>query len=234
MNDRPTQNLSVLRRELKFYLSYADYLHLKSLLSCVLSRDAHAEKQSDYFIRSLYFDSFDNVDYHEKIAGLNRRKKIRLRIYDPMQDWAKLEIKNKWGNFSYKESAMVDEKMACALAEQNFDVLRSNDNAILQKTHRIFSLGQYRPVVIVDYEREAYTYPENNVRITFDKNIRGAKSIDMFSQDLPTVPVLKENTVVLEVKYTGNLPETIKHLLSAVDAVPSSISKYCLSREILY
>src|SRR3989344_9395414 len=45
-----------------------------------LSTDEYA-KNGEYFITSLYFDTPGLRDYHEKLAGLNRRHKLRARIY---------------------------------------------------------------------------------------------------------------------------------------------------------
>ena len=45
-----------------------------------------------------------------------------------------------------------------------------------------------RPVVLVDYVREAYLHPAEEVRITFDKQLRtGLWSRDLFNPDVPTM-----------------------------------------------
>ena len=38
---------------------------------------------------------------------------------------------------------------------------------------------QLRPKVLVDYFREAYTYPAGNVRVTFDLDIRSGQYASM-------------------------------------------------------
>lgn len=41
-------------------------------------------------------------------------------------------------------------------------------------------MGIYRPTVIVDYDREALTYAPGNVRVTFDRRIRGCHQPQLF------------------------------------------------------
>ena len=87
------------------------------------------------------------------------------------------------------------------------------------------------PVVIVDYIREAYIYEPEDVRITFDKEIRtGMNNLDMFDPHIPTLPVMDENVVVLEVKFQRVLPDFIKNLLTGISAQRMAVSKYVLCR----
>ena len=89
------------------------------------------------------------------------------------------------------------------------------------------------PVVIVDYNREAYLHPAEEVRITFDKRLRsGLGSVDIFNPDVPTVPVLDNEEIILEVKYNRVLPPYLADVLSFAcpEAVQSAVSKYTLCR----
>lgn len=81
------------RHEEKFLLRYPQYMELKQLLTPIMRRDQNAEADGSYRIRSLYFDRPDNRDYHEKVNGVNGRRKLRLRIYGRASDKVKLEIK---------------------------------------------------------------------------------------------------------------------------------------------
>ena len=77
-----SNELSVFRCENKYLISYADALSLQRKLDLVLQRDCHSGEQG-YTVRSLYFDSLNNLDFYTKLAGTELRKKIRLRIYSP-------------------------------------------------------------------------------------------------------------------------------------------------------
>ena len=76
---------------------------------------------------------------------------------------------------------------------------------------------------------------ENNIRLTFDSNIRATESsYDLFAKDLPLSPVFPLDKVVFEVKYDKFLLSYITDIISKVDARNMTSSKYCLSRSISY
>ena len=90
-----------------------------------------------------------------------------------------------------------------------------------------------KPRVIVDYWREAFVSPFENVRVTFDKDIKGGLWLtDIFNSQAPTMPVLDQGVMVLEVKFNRYMPEFIKTILNNVNAAQrNAISKYVLCRK---
>ena len=93
----------VMRQEKKYAINLADGSYLRARLGGVMIQDAH-NGALGYAIRSLYFDTLDDQDFNEKIDGLELRRKVRLRIYSPDADSAKLEIKQKQGPYQKKRS----------------------------------------------------------------------------------------------------------------------------------
>ena len=78
-----SKSLRTERKELKYYISYNEYLILKNLLKKILSLDKHRSKgKNGYLVRSLYFDTVSNKSFEEKMGGFEIRTKYRLRIYD--------------------------------------------------------------------------------------------------------------------------------------------------------
>ena len=95
-----------------------------------------------------------------------------------------------------------------------------------------FATRPLRPCVIVDYMREAYTFPFQDVRVTFDKDVRtGYRNTDLFNARIPTYPVIEDYNMVLEVKFNRYLPTYIRSLLQLDAHARSAISKYCLCRK---
>lgn len=229
MNNREFDK--VYRNELKYYINFRDYKYLINSLDKFMYKDKNGDKNNEYFIRSLYFDSILNGDFHDKIIGVMDRKKIRLRIYDFNQKKVKLEIKNKYSSYMLKETASISRDDCIELINGNTEVLLKYNDEVLRKAYYFMIKDYYKPAVIVDYEREAYTYPIQNIRITFDKNIRASiGDFDIFKHDINTASVFNEPTMILEVKYNRFLPSFIKDILSSVGASSSSISKYCKGR----
>ena len=54
--------------------------------------------------------------------------------------------------------------------------------------------------------------------------------VTLLLSDLPAVPVLDKNTVIMEIKYGSAVPAFIR-ALTAVPCKQLSVSKYALSRE---
>jgi hypothetical protein len=222
-------NLAVNRNELKYYVSYQDYKLLSRKLAIVMKKDPNGP-ENGYLVRSLYFDNFENKAFDEKNAGINDRRKFRLRIYGKDDKHVKCEIKNKSYNQIFKETAVIDWKDALQVQNQNYDVLRKYNNPILNKMYYEFTKEKYLPVVVIDYIREAYLYDVNNIRITFDKCLKSNASNLQLFEDIAMAPLLNENVVILEIKYNNFLPEHIKKTLQLSRFERCAISKYCIGR----
>ena len=70
-----------LRHEWKHEISFMDLLVIRQRLSAVAKRDVHAVN-GKYFIRSLYFDTPEDKALREKLNGISRREKFRIRYYN--------------------------------------------------------------------------------------------------------------------------------------------------------
>lgn len=107
------------------------------------------------------------------------------------------------------------------------------DNEISQKAYFNLRAHAYTPKVVVDYEREAYLLPVENIRITFDKRVRAYKGDGLFEEHNAFVGVLAPEYMILEVKYDRYLPAYVENVLSSINMQRMSISKYCMAREIV-
>ena len=218
------------RKEIKYFINYFDYMVLKEILENNMVKDEKATNNKG-FIRSLYFDTLSNKAFEEKQAGVLKRKKYRLRIYDFNSDKVKLEIKNKINEQILKETAFISKKDAIEVQNENYEVLLKYKDPVLNKIYCEFKREIYKPVVIVEYTREAFNFPLNNIRITFDKDIKvGSNNLDIFDKDILMTPSLKRGTLVLEVKYNKFLPLWVKQIIQIPRFERSAISKYCIGR----
>ncbi len=220
----------VLRQEKKFFVNSEMAAALSGRLEKVMISDPH-NGPLGYNIRSLYFDTPDDKDFNDKVHGLELRRKIRLRIYDPDADFAMLEIKQKEGAYQKKRSLRVTREDAEALIRGDHWVLLGYKEDFAAECFGIMNMYSYRPKVIVEYLRKAYIAKENRIRITIDSEITGTESsTDLFSRNIPLYPALDSFNAVLEVKYNGFLLSYIKGLVNSVDCSEISVSKYCLAR----
>ena len=97
----------------------------------------------------------------------------------------------------------------------------------------IFRTRSLRPKVLVDYTREPYVFPAEDVRITFDKNVRtGMRSTDLFDPDVPTFPVWDlKGCMILEVKFNASLPEFCRSIVQMAASQHTAASKYVYCRQ---
>ncbi len=224
----------VKRKELKYFISYAQYIYIANILRKILNPDRHNKNGKGYFVRSLYFDTLQNKSFEEKMAGVENRSKYRLRIYDINSAWAKFEIKSKYNESLIKETALVKRKDAIEIQNQNYEALYNNDT-ILKKAYRDFKKQHYHPVVLIEYEREAFTYDFNDIRIVLDTNLRATTSnLDIFDKRSFLTSKIKKGLVVMEIKYNNFIPRFIKKILQIPSFERSAISKYCIGRLDVY
>ena len=214
----------VFREEKKFLIGTAEALQRSYLLGQVMREDPHNGVHG-YRIRSLYFDTVYDEDYHEKLAGIETRRKIRLRCYDPAAGYAMLEMKQKQGASQLKRSLRVTREDARRLITGDYTPLLQSGEALMQSRC-------YRPKTIVEYDRKAFIAKENKIRVTFDSRIVATESsFDLFDERLNMAPVLDSGAVVMEVKYNGFLLDYIRRMINTVDQSEISVSKYMLARQ---
>jgi len=62
----------------------------------------------------------------------------------------------------------------------------------------------YKPIVVVDYYRQAFVLDYNHIRITFDSELRRGTDMDALLEPIQnTVRVLKKDFVIMEIKYNN-------------------------------
>lgn len=224
----------VLRREEKFAISSHEVSSFSSRLMDVINKDKHSQNGS-YMVRSLYFDTIDDNDFFDKINEQEIRRKIRLRIYNPSAKTVKLELKQKQGVYQKKTSLTISRKDADALIACNFSVLLKYNDPFADKMFTIMSMECYRPKAIVEYNRTAYMAKENQIRLTFDENIRASESnLNLFDNELQLGPVFPTDVAIFEVKYDRFLLSYISDMIACINRLPVSSSKYCMGRSIGY
>ena len=217
------------RHEWKHEISYMDMLTLRSRLSAVAKRDVHTI-DGKYFIRSLYFDNVSDKALREKIDGVNRREKFRIRFYNHDTSVIHLEKKSKINGLGIKESVSMTAQQAQAIVDGNYEwMIKSKEPLINELYTKIISQG-LRPKTIVDYTREPFVFSAGNVRVTLDYNIRtGLRCTDFLNPDCVTIPA-GNAPIILEVKWDEYLPDIIRDVVQIPSCRSGAFSKYAVCR----
>ncbi|MCR4614718.1 MAG: polyphosphate polymerase domain-containing protein [Clostridiales bacterium] len=218
-----------LRHENKYFISQAAYYMLRSRLNCSSRVDFYAKADGQYKIRSLYFDDIFQSAYYDKIDGVENREKFRIRYYNDDDSFIRLESKQKLGKMTKKLSSRLTRPEVERIISGDTWFLFDKDDELLRRFYLQSRLHALKPTVIVDYIREAYIFED--VRITFDMSLHtGNFNCNLFDPDLPTLPVLPADRVIVEVKYDEKLPDKFSSLIEPAHPMVSAVSKYTLCR----
>jgi len=219
------------RHEFKYNISMGEYLELKHRLMPVMKYDIHNVDGKIYKIRSIYFDNYSDKALREKVNGVQKREKFRIRYYDDNFDCIKLEKKIKHNNLTLKVNTRINYEELQNILSGNIEFMKDDSRELVKELYCKMKSQRLVPKVTVSYDREAYIYKAGNVRVTFDSNIRTSlfKSnflddnvYDIPATDLPT-------DMILEVKYDEFVPDIVLDIL-ACNLRQTAFSKYGICR----
>lgn len=217
------------RHEWKHLISYTDMLVLRQRLGAVMQPDRHAV-QGRYFIRSLYFDTPTDTALRQKLDGVDRREKFRLRCYNSDISLIHLEKKSKLSGLGSKQSADITADEAARLLRGDTAWMRDGQRPLVQELYSKMLSQQLRPKTIVDYTRQPFVFPAGNVRVTLDYDLRtGLGATDFLDFGCPTIPA-GDCPIILEVKWDGFLPDIVRDAVQLNGRRVSAFSKYAQCR----
>lgn len=221
-----------MRYEYKFYVHRHKIPLLRNIILTKLRLDPNVTpERKHYTVRSIYFDSLELKHYYEKVGGLKHRKKVRLRGYDYNSDsTVYFEVKRKFEEPGMKNRFSTNYNEALRMIKER---TISTDNDDLNKFFYQVMSYNLRPMVNVIYDREPYTEiqrTQNNLRITFDKNLRSIaypKIDELFIDD--NIKPAMIDYFILEVKFDNILPSWVRNMSESLSLKRESASKYVIS-----
>jgi hypothetical protein len=216
---------------MKHKINYLDMLLIRQRLQAVMRKDAHTI-DGKYKIRSLYFDNLWDKALREKIDGVNKREKFRIRYYNDDISVIHLEKKSKCSGLGSKQRDAISTEEAQAIVDGKYDwMIKCTGRPLVQELYsKIMSEG-LKPKAIVDYDREPFIYDAGHVRVTLDYNIRtGLHCTDFLNPNCITVPAGDNSTIILEVKWDNFLPTIIRSIVQLENRSASAYSKYASCR----
>lgn len=232
-----------MRFEYKYIVHNSILEPLREAIFPLIDVDKYAAvlKNNQYTVRSVYLDTPRFEYYFEKIDGVKNRKKVRIRGYELLDsgEIVFLEIKRKYDIPILKHRAPLSFSQIGGMLSGNLLELNSTFESDQSKRninrflYQVFSKN-LRPVVLVVYDREAYLSKfDSNVRITFDKNLRGRAypSVNSLFEEVGMKSVM-DGFFILEVKFNDHFPGWLKPILARYNLKKCSASKYvmCMDR----
>lgn len=217
------------RHELKYRVSYVDYLAIRSRICTIMQTDSHA-RNGTYRIRSVYFDNAYDKALWEKIDGVRKREKFRIRYYNDDLSYIALEKKMKIDKLCLKYDARISEAEFRKILTGDIEWMKDSSEELVRELYAKMRYQGLKPRVRVSYLREPYIYKAGNVRVTFDSEVRTSLFNNQFidvddisAQDTP-------RDMIMEVKYDAFLPRIIQDMLQTGNMNQESFSKYGVCR----
>lgn len=183
----------------------------------------------------MYFDDYKDTSVYTTDSGLSKRFKWRIRYYGDDLSYIVLEKKEKLESRCHKKSCKITvEEYNKIVSGDATDLIFDTDKKLIKELAVDMLINDYRPKVIIDYERIAYVEEITNVRITFDMKISASYELENFlTQDYQSFYVLPSGLNVLEVKFDDILPSHIRNIVESYSFKQGSFSKYYYGRKIL-
>jgi hypothetical protein len=224
------------RYEYKYLVPGTELDRLRRALAPFVEKDAHVRDKLDYTVNSIYYDTPTLDFYHEKLAGIQHRKKVRIRGYNLCEDDSRafLEIKRKDNMAISKSRASVSFRDLGSVLNDGavvpFPEAEDEDAARFLYQFRRRNL---RPVVLVSYDREAFFQKfDPSVRVTFDKHLRSSafpRLGDLYGNRHQVSSL--HGHFVLEIKFHKGIPSWLKSALSTFLLEREAVSKYTICVE---
>ena len=210
------------RYEKKYMLTREQYQAMILGMAFYMRPDEHPR----YMIGNVYYDT---ADYGLIRASLEKpvyKEKLRVRSYGVPDDGglAFVEIKKKFDGVVYKRRVTMTAAEADAWLRGGRP---PQESQISREIDWFMSFYHPMPAVYIAYDREAYAGVENDeLRITFDRNLRWRDTdVDLRAGDRGN-PMLGDGRILMEIKIPGAAPLWLARLLSENHIVSASFSKY--------
>ncbi|MGN1100590.1 MAG: polyphosphate polymerase domain-containing protein [Huintestinicola sp.] len=208
---------------MKYLLTPGQYSELRNMLSGRMEQDQYGF----HTICSIYFDSCDD---HIIRTSLNKpvyKEKLRLRSYGVPADGSSqvfLELKKKYKGVVYKRRIPMTLETAENYIYRNIPPEQSqifNEIDYFRKLYNVY------PKIFIGYDRIAlYSTEDNDLRLTFDFNIRCRRDRLRLTDGDEGSFIIPEGYALMEIKIAQAMPLWLADILTELKIYPVSFSKY--------
>ena len=210
------------RYEKKYLLTNAQKESLINRLANYIMCDEYGA----YTISNIYYDTDSYELIRTSIENPVYKEKLRLRSYgaSAANDMVFIELKKKYNGVVYKRRLTLPYQQAIQLLHKN---TIANNSQILSEIKHFLSIYSVSEKVFICYDRIAYTgIHDQDLRITFDSNIRFRQIALRLDKGTWGDTLLPQDQVIMEIKIPGVFPTWLSALLSEFKMFPISFSKY--------
>lgn len=223
------------RFEAKFIIRETRAQAIRDYVAPWVTADPHAAPGTKYPVESVYLDSPDRHTYWASATGWKNRFKLRIRYYANADAPVYCEVKRRMDGAIIKQRARAPRDAArrwleTGLGMHSLPGLTAHRRENLMAFEELARRFRAAPCVSVRYIREAYECLYTpHARLTFDRELvcRPAPPTGAALDDAGAWwPAGPPDRVILEVKFTDQMPPWLTPLLRRFDLQRSSIAKY--------
>lgn len=222
-------NNNLSREEYKYFISPVHYSYfLNDLKKFTVFDGSTINDDGFYHVASIYFENNSLNSYFDKLNGIAKRVKLRLRYYplSKVKDY-KIELKYKFFDKIVKKRTNIKKALLSSIFEKNSTIkdLEQKDEVLL-KFLNFKKINNFFPFIRIDYNRIALIgRVDKNVRITIDQNIKCCRFTGDLSK-ISNISVFSPGASILEIKTSGYFPFWLTYLVKKYSFKKNAISKY--------
>lgn len=184
-------------------------------------------------INNIYLDSVDLENYHDNLAGVSQRIKVRVRWYGKMFGLIKnpvLEIKIR----NHELIRKLSFKLQSFFLDKNFSHFDLQKEVFAKSnlpSWLIMKLKLLCPVLLNSYKRKYFLSSDKACRITLDRDLRLLKIKSR--QNAFNEKLLDKQTKILEIKFAEDYLDKAAHLINKFPFRITANSKYVFGIDLL-
>ena len=191
------------RVESKYVLTRKQYMDVMTRIHGRIKPDEFPHSD----ITSIYFDTDDYRLIRASLDKNGYREKLRLRSYGIKngQTPVFMEIKKKYDGVTYKrrQEMTYDQSRDYIL----FDRMPLNTQIMKEIDYLKNRKQQLNPKVLISYQRDSWSgRDDQNLRITFDSDIRFSTTNMLLTNTEPEMKLTDGDTVIMEIKTITAMP----------------------------
>lgn len=219
------------RYEHKYMLDRETFLKVLKVLDEHMVIDTHNKNYEPYTIANIYMDTPDDLLIRNSLSKPRYKEKLRLRTYGGTSDDSMvfLETKKKFRGIVSKRRTKLKLKEAkeFLLTGKPPEIKDYMNPQVVKEIEYMLSIYDLSPKVFLSYDRIAYFEKDNDdLRISFDMNIRSRRDNLDFKNGFHGRNLLPEDTYVMEIKTSTAKPLWLTAMLSELEIKRQSFSKY--------
>lgn len=219
------------RVEKKYLIDEEAYRMFSELIEPYMEADEFCVNDNFYSINNIYYDTDTDELIRNSIDKPVYKEKLRLRSYGvpELNDMVFLEIKKKFDGVVNKRRTVIRLSQAYDFLDNGIVPEEGNylNMQVVRELKYFIEFYKPKPKVFLKYDRKAlFGKEDDDLRITFDKNIRTRREDLRLEAGDAGEQLLEDGKILMEIKTTTSFPLWLTSILTKYEIKGVSFSKY--------